>query len=293
MEHNDPVVSIIVPTRNSSKTLRSCLESIENQTYNKIEIIVVDNYSTDRTINIAKSYSNKIYVHGPERSAQLNYGVDKALGKYIYRVDSDFWLDPHVVEHAVMRAEAGNHAAILIHNTSDPSISFWSRVRKFERDMYDSDDMNVAARFIRRDVFIAMGGFDTSLVAGEDYDLHNRIIKEYSIGRISPREIHLGEPKSLREIARKHYYYGKTISAFLRKNKERGLRQISPIRIAYLRHYKEFLKHPILAVGFGIYQSVRYSSGILGVVAGRMARNETERLEVRHQDMIWDRELLE
>lgn len=265
-------VSIIVPTRNSAQTLERCLKKIRDQTYKNIEIIVVDNYSTDDTINIARRFTNKIFTIGPERSAQVNYGVQMSSGKYIYRVDSDFLLDSNVVNEAVAASETNNYAAILIHNTSDPTISFWSRVRKFERDMYATDSLHVAVRFVRRDVFLSIGGFDSSLVAGEDYDLHNRIVRQYNIGRISSCEIHLGEPKTLIEIAKKHYYYGKTINKFLQKNKERGVRQFSPIRIAYIRHYKEFIKHPILSIGFILYQAVRYSSGLLGILSSKYNR---------------------
>ena len=270
MECNHVVVSIIIPTKNSAKAFEQCLDSIRKQTHRNIEIVVVDNYSTDNTVEIAKRYTDRIFSIGPERSTQVNYGVEKASGKYVYRVDSDFLLDPDIVTGAVNEAETKGHAAILIHNTSDPNVSFWSRVRKFERDMYASDELNVAVRFMRKDVFVDVGGFDPKLVAGEDYDLHNRVIAKYSIGKIDSKEIHLGEPRTLREIAQKHYYYGKTIALFLDKNKDRGMKQVSPLRMAYLRNYKEFFKHPLLACGFVIYQIVRYSSGALGIASARM-----------------------
>ena len=134
-----------------------------------------------------------------------------------FRVDSDFVLEPQIINEAVTEAEFYKHAAILIHNTSDHAVSFWARVRKFERDMYDSDDLNVAVRFVRKDTFVDVGGFDPNLIYGEDYDFHNRVAKKYSIGRIKPREIHLGEYKSLKEIAKVNYYYGKTAPLFLKK----------------------------------------------------------------------------
>jgi len=49
-------VSVVIPTYNSANTIGTCLESIENQTYEDIEIIVVDNFSTDETAEIAKEY---------------------------------------------------------------------------------------------------------------------------------------------------------------------------------------------------------------------------------------------
>ena len=62
------LVSVIVPTKNSERTLAKCLDSIRNQTYKSIEIIVVDNNSIDSTKEIAKRFTKKVYNKGPERS---------------------------------------------------------------------------------------------------------------------------------------------------------------------------------------------------------------------------------
>ncbi len=266
----DPLVSVIIPTKNSSSTLARCLDSIMNQTYKNIEIIVVDNYSSDTTLDIANRYTNNIFTIGPERGAQINYGANHASGKYLYRVDSDFELDANIILEAVSTAELNNYAAILIHNTSDPIVSYWAKVRKFERDMYASDDLNVAVRFILREVFSSVGGFDPQLVSGEDYDLHNRIIQKYDIGRICPKETHLREYKSIKEVVEKHYHYGKSINLFLKKNRSRGFKQLSPFRKAYLKHYREFLTHPCLTIGFIVYQVVRYGACAIGIFISKL-----------------------
>ena len=265
-----PLISVIVPTKNSSKTLELCLQSIKNQTYKDVEILVVDNHSTDNTLEIARRYTQTVYTFSPERSSQINHGAMMSSGKYIYRVDSDFVLAPDIISEAVNTAESNNYTAILIHNTSDPSVSFWAKVRKFERDMYGFDNLNVAVRFIAREAFLSEGGFDSRLVYGEDYDLHNRIAKKYKIGRINAKEMHLGEYKSIMDIAKVNYYYGKTASLFLKKNRMRGLQQVSPFRIIYLRNFRQFLKHPVLATGFIIYQIVRYFFGALGMLANKI-----------------------
>ncbi len=118
--------------------------------------------------------------------------------------------------------------------------------------------------------FLSVGGFDVRLVYGEDYDLHNRIIKKYQIGKINAKEIHLGEYKSIKEVAKVNYYYGKTAALFLKKNKSRGLKQISPLRKAYLRNYKRFIRHPHLTAGFVVYQVVRYTSGGIGLLVNKI-----------------------
>jgi glycosyltransferase involved in cell wall biosynthesis len=268
---DNPRVSIIIPTKNSSKTLAACLDSVANQYYKNVEILVIDNYSTDSTIEIARRYTSAVYTFGPERSFQINYGAKMASGKYIYRVDSDFVLEPNVISDAVSEAETNDYGAIIIHNTSDPTVSFWAKVRKFERDMYDSgsDELKIAVRFVRKDAFLSVGGFDTRMISGEDYDLHNRIIKKFDIGRIRAKEVHLGEYKSLGEVVKVNYFYGKNTGLFLRIHKSRGLRQVSPFRKVYLRNYKKFLRHPVLGTGFVVYQIVKYSSAAIGLLVGK------------------------
>lgn len=261
----NPFVSVIVPTKNSEATIEKCLRSIKMQTYTNIQIIVVDNYSVDRTIKIANKFGARIYLKGPERASQVNFGATKAKGKYVYRVDSDVILETSVVQEAVAICEEQGYDAVCVHNTADPSLSFWTRVSKLERDCYAGDKLNVAARFIKKDIFDAVGGFNEELTAAEDYDLHNRLLKcGCKIGEIKAKEVHFGEPKTLWELSRKHYYYGKTIKRFLKENPERGRKQLSPIRPAFLRNWKEFVRHPLITVGFFIYQAVRYSAAGLG-----------------------------
>ena len=268
----DPLVSIIIPTLNSGQYLEKCLKSIKSQSYKNVEIIVVDNCSSDNTRIIATKYADMCLIKGPERSAQINFGVRKSSGKYIYRVDSDFVLDECVVEDSVRKCENEYFDAVCVQNFSDPNVSFWSKVRKLERDCYADEQLNIAASFLRRDVFEAINGFDEELVAGDDYDLHNRIIKGgYKITRIEAVELHLGEPRSLQDIARKHYYYGKTLVNFVKKNRGTASNQLSPLRPGFAKNWKKFLKQPDVTVGFFIYQFVRSFSAGVGFLVGPTA----------------------
>lgn len=86
------LVSIIIATYNSEKTLKLCLESVKKQTYpkNKIETLVIDGGSTDKTLNIAKKYKCKI-VNNPKKEpiAAKHIGLLNAKGKYAMYLDSD------------------------------------------------------------------------------------------------------------------------------------------------------------------------------------------------------------
>jgi glycosyltransferase involved in cell wall biosynthesis len=265
---DDPLVSIIVPTYNSERTLERCLDSIRNQTYKNIEFVVVDNGSTDRTVEIAHHYGAKVHIlTGEERSKQINYGAKMAQGKYVYRADSDFILDSTIVEEATRKCEDEDYDAVSIFCASDPTISFWAKVRKLEKDCYKDELMYVGARFLRKEVFEAIGGFRENLVAAEDYDLYNRLNKAgYRIGKIKSQELHIGEPRKLMDIVRKQYYYGLTVRAFLKANRAAGIVQLNPIRLPLIRNWRKFARHPLLTIGFVLYYIVQYGSALAGLI---------------------------
>lgn len=264
-----PLVSIIIPTFNSETTLKYTLDSIFAQTYKNFEVIIVDKNSMDNTEKVAKSYDVKFFNYlAQERSEQMNYGISLANGKYLYRIDSDFILDPSLIEEAVNTSIISNSDGIIIHNSSDPTISFWAKVRKLERDCYENDDLNVAVRFFHRRVLEKVEGFNENLIACEDYDFHNRILAQgFILNYIKSKEIHIGEPRTLKEVVTKHYYYGKSIKKYLKLYPKRGLKQLNPIRISYFRHSNQFLINPFILMGFLIYQFIRYSSAIMGYLS--------------------------
>ena len=105
----NPLVSVIIPTYNSSRTLEKCLESIKNQTYKNIEIIVVDNNSTDNTKEIAKKFADKVINFWPERTFQKNEWLKNASGKYWLFIDGDMILSKYLLEKSVMKIQEQNN----------------------------------------------------------------------------------------------------------------------------------------------------------------------------------------
>lgn len=94
-----PVLSVIIPVYNCENYLEKCLESIINQTFKEIEIILIDDGSTDKSYEIMKKYSDKdkrITIITRENSgpaATRNYGINIAKGRYIGFVDSDDYIE--------------------------------------------------------------------------------------------------------------------------------------------------------------------------------------------------------
>ena len=264
------LVSVIVPCFNSEKFINVCLESLKKQTYKNIEIFVVDNPSSkDKTAEIARKYTKNVFVAGLERSAQINYAAKKAKGKYLYRVDSDFIVEPKVIEECVRKCEEDKLDGIAIHNTSAEGLGFWADVRKYERNSYVDDNLIVGVRFFTKKAWEEIGGFDEELFGPEDYDFHNRFIeKGFKWGRIKAIERHLGEPKSLWDIWRKHFFYGEQMVFYFRKHPKIALRQFNPVRASYFKHSELFIVHPFIFLGLMIMSIVKFASGGLGFLKG-------------------------
>ena len=266
------LVSVIVPTKNSSRFLARCLESIQRQTYRPIEIIVVDTHSTDITTEIAHRYTPLVFEWGPERSAQVNYGVRRASGQYVYKVDSDFVLDPDVVASCVVQMQKG-FDAVVVHNSPDLNAGWIARIRKFEVDMYKYDMMHSSARFLSKRVFESIGGFNEKITAGEDYDFQNRLnTAGYRTGFVEPEALHLGEPTSFWSHMTKYFHYGSDFVTYSNQNPAIARRQLRFFRSVYIRNWRRFLKRPLLAAAFVSYNVSKFAFGGAGFAIG-MVRN--------------------
>lgn len=266
------LVSIIVPTKNSAEFLKDCLKSIKNQTYKNIELIVIDNNSTDNTKEIAKKFTDKVFNKGHERSSQRNFGARQARGEYVYMVDSDFILESKIVEQCLSTIKEG-YNTIVVHNTPDPTISWIAKVRKFEVDMYKYDLVYSAARFFKKSIFLNIGGYNEKITAGEDYDIQNRLNKKgYNTGFISAEAIHSGEPVNFWKHMKKYYNYGKDFVNYKEYNKKESRMQLAFVRPVYLKHWKRFFRHPILGISFIIYNFFKFGFGGIGYLVGKIKK---------------------
>ena len=274
MKH--PLVSVIVPTLKSQSVLKVCLQSIVSQTYKQVELIVVDNpKTTDATRIIAGQYTDKVFIQGPERSAQVNYGVERATGEYVYKVDCDFILDPTVIEECVAKAEQG-FDAVVVHNSPDVRISWIAKIRKFEVDMYKYDITHSSARFVRKDVYQKIGGFNPVITAGEDYDFQNKLNRGgYRTGFIDAEALHLGEPTNFWKHMKKYYDYGKDFVHYQAQNQAESKKQLGFFRSVYTKHWRKFVRHPFMAASFIAYSICKFGFGGAGYVAGRLQEQKS------------------
>lgn len=210
------LVSIVIPTFNSEKTIELCLKSIRSQTYKNTEIIVVDNNSHDNTIRISKKYTKKIFVCIGERSKQRNSGFKKAKGEIYCYLDSDMVLSRNVIEDAVKVMHKNKKYIALYIPEIVEGNNFLSRILNFERSFYDKTVID-AVRIIKKDVFNKLHGFDENLIAAEDWDLDRRV---HTVGQVSidvSPLYHLQYGLTLGKYLSKKRYYSEVIDRYIKK----------------------------------------------------------------------------
>jgi len=95
------LVSVTIPTFNSEKTLEKTLEKVKAQSYKNIEIIIVDSYSDDKTLEIAKKFNVKIVMCKGKLLEARIVGTEKSKGEYVLFLDSDQILEKTAIERAV------------------------------------------------------------------------------------------------------------------------------------------------------------------------------------------------
>jgi glycosyltransferase involved in cell wall biosynthesis len=215
---NEPLVSVIVPTRNSGKTIGPCLESIAHQSYANVEIIVVDNHSEDDTCGIAQRYTEKVLQYGPERSAQRNYGAQVSTGDYLLFPDSDMELSGDVIKECIQEVTDDPDVRAIVIPEESFGIGFWANCRRLERSYYIGVDWLEAARFFNKKTFEEMGGYDLRNTGTEDFDLPQRIKATYgprSNSRITAVIHHNEQEMGLIQACKTNYYYGRRLDAYI------------------------------------------------------------------------------
>lgn len=212
---NCPLVSVIITTKNEEENIENCLKSIKDQTFKTIELIVVDNYSKDKTAEIAKKYTNAVYLNGPERSSQRNYGAEVSNGEYLLFLDADMILSPSVIEECAEKCEADRVDALYIPERI-VGEGFWIKVRDFERGFYTGTVID-AIRFVKKDLFKRIGGFDEDLIGPEDWDLDKRIRKAGKTGIIKAPLYHNEGNFNMKRYLEKKKYYTRGINNYFEK----------------------------------------------------------------------------
>jgi len=230
----DKLVSVIIPTYNREEDIRSCIESVQDQTYSNLEIIVVDDCSSDETEDVVRSIEDdriKLIKHDKNKGAGAarNTGLAHADGEYIAFLDSDDrWIS----------GKLEKQIEDLEYSSKDTKISYCGRYSRFagssvlmktDMDVREGDvykdllkgwmDATTSQLVIHRSCFEKAGDFDSSFASFQEYDLLVRMAEHFKFVYTSQHlvENEVGGPS----ISSSYSNRMKGLERFLEKNRER------------------------------------------------------------------------
>ncbi|TWE12629.1 glycosyltransferase family 2 protein [Rudaeicoccus suwonensis] len=267
-----PLVSVVVPTRNNRRTIRACLRSVREQSYPRIELIVIDNHSTDETFDVATELADIALSGGPERSAQRNLGIERATGEWVLWLDSDMMLPPDSVAVAVATATATGATGVALPERTIGS-GFWTACRALERECYLNQPLLHNPRLVRREYLAGDGGFHLAMSGPEDADLRLRMRAAGEGIELAPIIVDHDEGRlTVRDVLSKRYYYGRSIPAFAGRHDGAVSTQGRAVLRAYVVNRRLLARDPAHAAGMVLLRSLEVVGYALGARRGQHDR---------------------
>jgi len=264
----DPKVSVIIPTYNSAEFLEPCLRSIKHQTYKNIEIIVVDNYSTDETEEISLRHNVTFIKEKSIRSKARNTAFKLSDGQFIFSMDSDMELTSTVIEEAVAKSE--QYDALIIPEKSIGK-GFWTKCKALEKKCYIGDDTIEASRFFSSDVFRNINGYDISLEFAEDWDFHLRIKNAgFKTGSIESMILHNEGDLTLWKTIKNKYNYGKTLENYRAKHPKNFSGQSRRMLLAIIGKQTLLTENITVSAGMLFMKGCEFSAATVGYLTTKV-----------------------
>jgi len=185
--NKDMIISVVIPVFNGEHFIASAIESVLAQTYKNVEIIVVNDGSTDGTEEILKGYQDKItllFQKNAGQSSARNYGIKKAKGQFIALLDADdLFVSNKLVKQMDLISKNNLEICCSEFETIDENDAFIRNVSVPALDMNQALDKFLEGNFIctstmifKKDLFEKLEGFDVNLQGAEDGDLWFRML---------------------------------------------------------------------------------------------------------------------
>ena len=248
-------LSVVISTRNEADNIANCIRAFD-AVREDVEIIVVDNNSTDGTKRIAADLGAKVLDKGPERSAQRNLGWRTATADWVVILDADMIL-PEALIGGILdccRLQSNAVDAYWIPEVRTGS-GLRVRARNFERSFYDGTCID-ALRLFHKSVLEQTGGYDENLIAGpEDWELDIRVLATGAKCAVLKNHLIHNEKKlTLKRMLEKKAYYSKSMATYQAKwPNHPALRKQFGFSYRFFGvfvengKWRKLLRHPILA----------------------------------------------
>ena len=263
-----PLISVVVSIHRPSKTIKKCLESIKNQTYKNIELVVVDDFDNKENKYLEFIHRKaKYFQDGPERSIKQNRGVKEAIGEFVAVIDQDMYLSENVLKSCYEKMISENLVAIKI-----PEISigdgFWTKCVALDRYVSNflEDSLNESCRFFRKRDFLKIGGYDEKIVGAEDSDFNYRLQNLGNIGKIKGIIYHDEGKIKFWSRVKKKYYYSRAFRKYFKRRPYVAVTQFFPIKLAYFKHPIILIKQPLVTMGMIVLRGCEVAAGAIGFI---------------------------
>jgi glycosyltransferase involved in cell wall biosynthesis len=236
-----PNVSIIIPAHDEERHIEKCIESLLAQEYREIEIIVVDNGSSDNTSKIVEryveSYGGKVRLLRMESNigpgGGRNAGASNATGEILVFVDADMVFPPDYVTKLISPIQRGEallttHANEYVANIENPWVKVQGQtVRSTGRRTGE------VFRAVKKDFFISYGGFDPSLHYHDDRTFFYKTGAKAKV--VEEAYCYHNNPDTAKEIFRRNYLIGRTLLAVMhREHGAKGLLYVTATALVRL-----------------------------------------------------------
>ncbi len=264
---NNPFFSIIIPTYNRERFIGSAIESVQKQSTENWELIIVDDGSTDNTKHIISSYIKKdkrikyLYQKNAERSAARNNGIKNSIGKYICFLDSDDEYKNNHLSTFFQKIQEIGEIECMIFNQIVPEhlkVQSYNNYEKTLKYMIHPQEVCIHKNIFKTE------NFDENLSIVEDFDLWIRIVDKFPLYNINKCtvKIHKHDDRSV-NIEKKNVYEGnkhafkKIYSNERFKNKISKAVKNETLADCYFAIYKHFmLKKDFKKARLNLLQSI-------------------------------------
>ncbi len=193
-------ISIITVVWNNKKTIKYAIDSVLNQTYKNIEYIIIDGASTDGTINIVKSYGDKIskFISEPDKGLYdaMNKGITLATGDIVGILNSDdFYIDNFVIEKVVQKFEEKKVDSVFTDLVFVKPENLDKTVRYYDSSKFNPSKFAYGwmpahpTFFVKREIYEKYGVFKLDYKIAADYEILVRFLEKYKISYFYMNEV--------------------------------------------------------------------------------------------------------